>query len=473
MLFNSREFIFVFLPIVAICFFAIAARTRVGAAGFLGLASLFFYGYWSVAALPLLAGSVCVNYCFGLVLARSPAPRGKSTLYAAIGLNLAVLCFFKYVNFFVELTGAPALVHVMLPIGISFFTFTQIAFLADCHAGKAKEPDFIHYLLFVTYFPHLIAGPLLHHAQVMPQFARRETYLVDCRNISAGLILFSIGLAKKVLVADGMFAGPSNAMFDAVAGGATPGTADAWVGAIAYTLQIYFDFSGYSDMALGISRVFNVELPINFNSPFKAASIVEFWRRWHMSLSAFLRDYLYVPLGGNRLGGTRRHINIMVTMLLGGLWHGAGATFIVWGAMHGTFIIANHAWRRLVPGGLEEFLPPAVARALGIGMTFLAVVIAFVMFRAASLPAGFTIIKAMFVIDAAAPGGEWPVLALLSGLACVWLLPNSNELLRLFQDTQLKARKKIETAVALFCAVMFARSVASLSNATEFLYFQF
>ena len=233
-------------------------------------------------------------------------------------------------------------VETLLPLGISFYTFTQIAYLADVYANKAQEYAPANYALFVTWFPHLIAGPIMHHREMMPQFATAFRAKIDPRLVLIGLSIFSVGLAKKVLLAD-QAAPFADAVFDR--GALLPLTfAEAWVGALAYTMQIYFDFSGYSDMAIGLSLMFGVRLPVNFNSPYKSKSIIEFWRRWHMTLSRFLRDYVYIPLGGNRRGPVRRYANLMATMLIGGLWHGAGWTFVIWGALHGLYLMANHAW---------------------------------------------------------------------------------------------------------------------------------
>jgi alginate O-acetyltransferase complex protein AlgI len=304
-------------------------------------------------------------------------------LVGAIVANLALLALFKYANFFISsinsLGGHIGVLDVVLPLGISFFTFTQIAFLVDVHRGVAREYNFVHYLLFVTWFPHLIAGPVLHHKQMMPQFALPATYRPDATSISLGLTLFSIGLFKKVVLADHLaaFADP---VFNATAAGSHPMLLAAWAGVLAYALQIYFDFSGYSDMAIGLSRMFNIRLPLNFDSPYKAASIIDFWRRWHMTLSAFLRDYLYYGLGGNRKGPVRRYINLFTTMLLGGLWHGAGWNFVLWGGLHGVYLIINHGWRRLMGhGGVPA---SRLAHAASVAITFAAVFFAWVPFRA-------------------------------------------------------------------------------------------
>src|SRR5450631_3705009 len=394
MLFNSYAFLLGFFPVTFCAFFIIARRNHALAAAWLGLASLFFYGYWSVTALPLLITSICVNYWFGLRLTPGAGVSDQSRrlrLIAALVINLGVLGFFKYANFFIYNANLALhavsstelrVLNVVLPIGISFFTFTQIAFLVDCYEGKVRERKFIHYLLFVSYFPHLISGPVLHHSQMMPQFRRAETYRLQANNALCGLFNISVGLAKKVLLADELsqYASP---IFDVARDGHELGLIVAWTGALAYTLQIYFDFSGYTDMAIGLSRMLGIQLPLNFNAPYKSTNIVDFWRRWHMSLSQFLRDYLYVRLGGNRRGAARRYVNLMLTMLLGGLWHGASWTFVVWGGLHGAYLLVNHAWRSAAgrlprPGALLG----AAGRFAGRGLTLLAVIVAWVFFRA-------------------------------------------------------------------------------------------
>ncbi|MDB5413819.1 MAG: hypothetical protein JWR10_2154 [Rubritepida sp.] len=317
----------------------------------------------------------------------------------ALFLNLIVLAYFKYYLFFAaEISRAAGfdvnIATIYLPIGISFYTFTQIAFLVDTYHDKVKELNFIHYLLFVTYFPHLIAGPILHHAEMMQQFRTKSIYRLKAENISVGLTIFIIGLFKKVVLADGIapFVGP---IFDAPAGAAAPGMAAAWVGALAYTLQLYFDFSGYSDMAIGLSRMFGIILPLNFASPYKAESIIEFWRRWHMTLSRFLRDYLYFALGGSHRGTARRYANLFITMLLGGIWHGAGWTFLLWGAVHGVLLTLNHAFRAVAGGTRPASARPAWIRAAFVLGTFILVTMAWVLFRAPDVTAAFRILSSM------------------------------------------------------------------------------
>ena len=297
MLFNSYLFIFGFLPVTLLGFFWLARSSHVYAAAWLALASLFFYGYWNPAYIGLLLGSIVCNYAFGLWMAkaqvraqsqREGGKRAKHILVFAIAANLSLLAYYKYANFFVSNVDAVLgtdwnVSNIILPLGISFFTFTQIAFLVDTYQGKVKEYNFIHYVLFVTYFPHLIAGPVLHHQEMMPQFARPSTYRINWEHVATGLMLFTLGLCKKTLWADPI-AAYVDGIFGGIGLGLTPTIYEAWCGALAYTLQIYFDFSGYTDMALGIALMFGIRLPINFDSPYQATSIIEFWRRWHMTL---------------------------------------------------------------------------------------------------------------------------------------------------------------------------------------------
>src|ERR1019366_3355606 len=341
MLFSSYTFLFQFLPATVLAF--AAARRHSPRAGIMVLAgaSLFFYGAWRPVYLLLLIASVAVN--FGLGLRMEDPLRRRAIGTFGVALNLAVLCYFKYTNFIFDslntLTGAPLpFFNIILPLGISFFTFQQIAYLVDVMRGARVD-----YTLFVSFFPHLIAGPLVHHAKMIPQFKRgctgRSSVLA-----ARGLAIFAAGLFKKVVIADNLaqFVSPVFAHLDAGGGVTTPW---ACLATLAYTLQIYFDFSGYSDMAVGLALLFGIRLPVNFCSPYRAISIIEFWRRWHITLSRFLRDYLYIPLGGNRLGEQRRYLNLLVTMLLGGLWHGAGLNFLIWGGLHGIYLSINHLWR--------------------------------------------------------------------------------------------------------------------------------
>ena len=345
MLFNSIPFILVFLPAVLIGYYVLRyfSLFRVSL-GWLAVASLFFYAWWNPKYLLLLLTSIVLNFYLGKSIANSRYKR--PLLIIGISGNLAAIAVYKYLGFFAstvaQLTGAEiAVPELLLPLAISFFTFQQIAYLVDTYRTGYAEEMFDRYLLFVSFFPQLIAGPIVHHKEVAHQFSLLSVRAGRIDQVSTGLFLFSIGLAKKVLIADNL-APFANPVFSAADSGAAPTFLEAWGGLSAYTFQLYFDFSGYADMAVGLAKLFGIDLPINFNSPYKSRSIIEFWRRWHMTLSHFLRDYLYIPLGGSRRGS--RSLNLLATMLLGGLWHGAGWNFIIWGGLHGAFLIVNHQW---------------------------------------------------------------------------------------------------------------------------------
>ena len=409
MLFNSTEFIFAFVPVTVIIFFVLTRNwnARAGIA-WLSLASLFFYGWWDIRYIPLLCASIIANFVFGrwILSARLLSSRfAKILIIIGLTANLMLLGFFKYTNFFIsnlnEITGLGLFnPQIVLPLGISFFTFTQIAYLVDVSRGEAKEYSFLNYVLFVTFFPHLIAGPIIHHKEMMPQFARPSVGWVSSAVFSSGVVFFLIGLAKKTVLADSLsaFARP---VFDGAAAGAQVTFFEAWTGLLAYTFQIYFDFSGYSDMAVGGALLFGIQLPLNFNSPYQAGSIIEFWRRWHMTLSRFLRDYVYVPLGGNRKGRTRRYVNLLVTMLLGGLWHGAGWTYVIWGALHGFYLLVNHAWHALLSerGRDPRRQRSKLYRLSSLLLTFLAVSIAWVFFRSDNVASALVILKGMIGLN--------------------------------------------------------------------------
>jgi D-alanyl-lipoteichoic acid acyltransferase DltB (MBOAT superfamily) len=518
MLFNSFAFLFFYLPVVLAGYFVLGRRQALWAGWWLALASLFFYGYWSAVHLPLLMLSICFNYVCGRQLAGQAAQalplRRKAWLIASVGANLALLGWYKYANFIVvsihELNGSVWRGwDILLPIGISFFTFTQIAFLVDCYRGQLREYRFGHYLLFVSYFPHLVAGPILHHREMMPQFADPANSRLQPANVAIGLSIFVIGLAKKVLIADNI-APLVNPVF---AAGAHPPLLEAWTGTLAYAFQLYFDFSGYCDMAIGLSRLFGVKLPLNFNSPYKAANISEFWRRWHMTLSRFLRDYLYIPLGGNRHGRFARGRNLMLTMLLGGLWHGAGWTFLVWGGLHGLYLALHQAWwHRQHQGGTSGAVRTdgsAWQRSGGVALTFMAVTVAWVFFRAPDLASAVDILGALVGgngIDlprgCSSTAAWWHMIGLaphfegvrwiefgglgLPALAVAMLLaffaPNTQEIFahhapcieRLFHGNH---RSKLmwspRPAWGVALGALFIACIFGMNKVTEFLYFQF
>lgn len=483
MLFNSYEFLFVFLPLTFAGYFLLHyyARPKI-ALGFLVVASLVFYSYWTPQYLLLILASIIGNYTIGTLIQKGSEWK-TPLLIAGITLNLGLLAYYKYADFFIENLNALAgfdytLLGVVLPIGISFFTFTQIAFLVDAYKGLAKEYDPINYALFVTFFPHLIAGPILHHKEMMPQFADSQKWRINWNYIALGLFIFSIGLAKKEIIADSI-AVWANAGFDATQ---TLTFVEAWMASIAYSLQLYFDFSAYSDMAIGLALLFNITLPENFNSPYKALTIQDFWRRWHMTLSRFLRDYLYIPLGGNRKGEVMMLRNLVIVFLLGGLWHGAGWTFIVWGALHGAAYIVYHLWKK---SGHE--LPDFLAWIV----MLLFVNITWVFFRAESLPHALMFIHSMVGLNGvslpmvlsgmgsilpewisfggvfgwAGVGSFIKGAVLIAGaLAIALYAPNSLALSSRFKPTHIHA---ITTVVMMLLALYL------MSDVSEFIYFNF
>ena len=352
MLFNSYEFIFLFLPITFFVYFYLNTKRLIEASkAFLVFSSLFFYSWWNIIYLPLILGSVLFNYIIGVSLSkRSDHTQISKKQLLAFGIicNIFLLGYFKYADFFIHNvnyisnTNFPTL-GLVLPLAISFFTFQQITYLVDSYKKETKEHDFLNYAVFVTFFPQLIAGPIVHHKEMMPQFANVRNKVKNYKNIVLGIFIFSIGLFKKVVIAD-TFALWATHGFDVAN---TLNIFEAWATSLSYTFQLYFDFSGYTDMAIGAALLFNIKLPINFNSPYKALNIQDFWKRWHITLSRFLRDYVYIPLGGNRKGKYRVYSNLLATFLIGGLWHGAGWTFIFWGFLHGVAMAVHRVWKEL------------------------------------------------------------------------------------------------------------------------------
>ena len=528
MLFNSYEFLFIFLPATLLIYFFIARFGREAAISWLVIASLFFYGWWNPVYVVLIVASMLGNYWLGRAIGLSVQWRKsrQAKFWLALGViaNLAVLGYFKYANFavntFNQLSGADVyLALIVLPLGISFFTFQQIAYLVDARHGITHEYSFRHYALFVTFFPQLIAGPIVHHKDILPQFMQPDALKPQVANISIGLSIFVIGLLKKTVLADGV-APYATPVFNAAAQGEELSFFVAWGGALAYTLQLYFDFSGYSDMAIGGARLFGIRLPLNFHSPYRATSIVEFWRRWHMTLSRFLRDYLYIPLGGNRGSKLRRYRNLILTMLLGGLWHGAGWTFVIWGGLHGMYLAINHAWTALRTRYLpRQMLPRWLGRALAWAVTFLAVVMGWVYFRAASADAAWAMLQGMFGfhgialpnallarLNALVPGFEQlGITAFLGGgsqfvFTWVWILallplalfmPNTQQIMALAEpaithheckpDDEISLAPALERrlrwrptlAWAVIMGIITAVAVLGMANISEFLYFQF
>lgn len=505
MLFNSPLFLLIFLPITFGGFYFLACwRGRDAALIFLLLACLVFYAYSSPFNFGLFLVSVTANFLFGFAIAQFHRS-SRAWLIGGITLNLGLIGYFKYTGLLVssvnEIFSASFVVpNIVLPIGISFYTFEQISYLVETRQTGKSEPSLPRYALFVSFFPHLIAGPIIRPHQLLPQFSAPTFGRFDWRNFAIGTCFLLFGLFKKVIIADGIaiYASP---VFASATSGGTPGFVNAWGAALAYTFQIYFDFSGYSDMAIGLGLMFGIVLPFNFNSPYKATSIIDFWRRWHMTLSLFLRDYVYIPLGGNRRGPIRRYANILLTMLIGGLWHGANWTFVAWGGLHGIFLLVNHAWRDLRGERETGAIKQWAARIV----TFLLVVIAWVFFRAESFDAAHRMLNGMRGlhgwINGPPPAAAawlsqllefaginvaegWPAdgLLLLASflilLAIVWCLPNTQEFLvgeGRPDNARLVWRPTLGWAVALgLCfGVAFTYSIVAVNRVSEFIYFIF
>jgi alginate O-acetyltransferase complex protein AlgI len=499
MLFNSWEFLFYFLPATVLGY---AAIRRFGSAhlgiAFLALASMVFYLWWDIRNLGILIGAILVSYGFGRLMVRCgnrPGPWRtikKSALIAGIIFNVGLLFFYKYTNFAADQLGFE-IAHIALPLGISFFTFQKITYLVDCYNGLLTEAGITEFALFVAYFPHAIAGPIVHHRDMMPQFLHPQPPIRP-DSVQEGLIYFAIGLAQKVLIADS-FAPFASQFFAAAAENSTGiHLLDSWVGVLSYTMQIYFDFSGYSAMAIGASLLLGIRLPINFDSPYKSVSMIEFWRRWHMTLSRFLREYIYFPLGGSRSGPSRHYANLMIVMLVGGFWHGAGWTFIVWGGLHGVYLLINHAWRKLSASWSRLAMPAALSWLL----TFAGVVLAWAFFRANSVTTAASIVKAMagmngialaerqrqqlgaladplrhlgviFVPDTATTLTFLAVIWVALGIAACLALPNVHAVARRLQTMPSGWTSPAAAALGVLAAV----AACLVDKPSEFLYFNF
>jgi alginate O-acetyltransferase complex protein AlgI len=495
LLFNSVIYIFLFLPFVFVVYFYLNKKHLTTAAkAFLVFASLFFYAWWNVVYLPIILVSLLFNYAVGRTLSENKKIKlsKKTLLTLGITANLLLLGYFKYANFFISnlstlLDTKLSLLHLTLPLAISFFTFQQIAYLVDSYRGETKEYDFLNYALFVTFFPQLIAGPIVHHSEMMPQFAKLKNSIFNYSNIALGLFIFTIGLFKKVVIAD-TFAQLATIGFDQMG---SLNFYEAWATSLSYTFQLYFDFSGYTDMAIGSALLFNIKLPTNFLSPYKATSIQDFWRRWHITLSRFLKDYIYIPLGGNRKGELRTYTNLFTTFLLGGLWHGAGWTFIFWGALHGLALIIHRAWKKL-----NITMPTLLAWFI----TFNFINIGWVFFRANNFHDAIKVLKGMFdfsslfvtdifskkfTLDNPVVGLAHEKLLNISlndfstiyifelltiALIVVTLVKNSTQLMESFQQ-----KKSVPLSYLLATSLMLTLALINIiaQSATVFLYFNF
>jgi alginate O-acetyltransferase complex protein AlgI len=525
MLFNSYEFLFVFLPVTLVGFYLLGAFSRTSAILWLILLSLLFYGWWRPVNIVIIGPSIIINYTLATLLLRlshsQKSPRAsRAVLLAGIAFNVLFLGFFKYTDFLSgtinEVFGAHLILrHVILPLGISFITFQKIAFLIDVHAGRVKSFSFRDYCTFVLFFPQLIAGPIVHYREMMPQF-QSAWCRFEKENFVVGLTLLLFGLFKKVVLADNIAPLISPIYEHSAAAGGTP-LVLAWMAAIGFTLQIYFDFSGYTDMALGLARFFGIKLPPNFNSPLRASSIIDFWLRWHMTLTRFLTAYIYNPLvlwltrrrlakGRPGFGGRNSTAGAFValllvptitTMFISGLWHGAGYGYIIWGVLNGLCLTVNHAWRLVGPRLWEDRADyDRVMRPVGFILTFAFVVIAMLFFRSSSVTSAIDLVKGAFGLNgvalhsvAASAGtdikkaGMWICALLFIALAC----PNTLQILARYEPA-LGVKPQSNAPVfgglkipawepslpwAVVMSTIAVMTILSTGGPSEFLYWQF
>jgi len=513
MLFNSYELIFLFFPVFLIILLSLSNKSYLVKVSLLAVSSLIFYAFLGFNFIAIFVLSIVFNFAFGYLLSvLSYSDRAiirKIIFIISILFNIVLLLYFKYDSLiFGLLTNGFNLnynsANDHIPIGISFYTFTQIAFLVDVYNKNAHDRNFLSYSAFVSYFPHLISGPIIHHAQIIPQFRGGDFGVFCSKRWTIGSTIFVIGLAKKVLLADNLsilsdqvFAASDLSTFSLI---------DAWLGAVYYTFQLYFDFSAYTDMAIGASTIIGITLPDNFLSPYKSRDIITFWRTWHITLSTFLRNYIYIPLGGNRNGNFRRFTNLAATMLIGGIWHGANITFLVWGALHAFYLIVNHGWNA-VSSRLRFRDVSAFSRTVlsfcAVGLTFAMVVIAWVFFRADTLAEALEITQRMFGLAGSDLGLttrfgyvlsqteqstvfldliRWtgPVDFQLLGLSAfiVFLMPNTAQIANRLQNRLDSKTQHVNLDVVGVAAIgalglAFVLSLLSFRADSPFLYFQF
>jgi alginate O-acetyltransferase complex protein AlgI len=521
LLFNDPHFLFAFLPLTVAAYLVARriADTRT-VLGVLVVASIIFYAWWNPIYVPLLGSLAGFNFVIARAISaareRKSLAKARLLLTLGVAIDLLVLAYFKYTDFLIATanTALPVripLQDIILPLGISFFTFQKIAYLVDTSRGEVAKHDFLEYCFFVMFFPQLIAGPIVHHREIFVQTRGPNAFAARPMNLMVGLSIFLIGLFKKVILANHL-APLAGGPFATAAAGEPLYFFQAWQGAVAYTLQLYFDFSGYSDMGIGAARMFGIRLPINFESPYQATGIIDFWRRWHMTLSRFLRNYLYIPLGGNRYGVTWRYVNLMLTMTIGGLWHGAAWTYVLWGFLQGVYLMVNHAWRA-VWTPIDAWWSRGMARLV----TFLAMVVSLVMFRAASFEAAMDMYRGMANLPASlGPSPGWtasvigwfgvrfespPVdradLQLLAWaavwIAVLWFVPNTQQLMSRVQpafnysrgnyrrDPPLLERTwdlrrllwRPDLSHAAWVGLLAGLAFLSLQHVSEFLYFEF
>ena len=481
MIFSSFEFIFLFLPLTFCLYFYLnKKRLTTLATGSLAFASLFFYSWWNIIYLPLILFSVIINYAFSFLMTKSTLYK-KTLLIFGLLFNVLLLGYFKYSDFFLQNINFVfdtnySLLRLTLPLAVSFFTFQQIAFLVDSFKGYVVKHTFLNYIVFVTFFPQLIAGPIVHHKEMMPQFTKQRNKFINYKNIYLGIFIFSIGLFKKVVIADTFSIWASNG-FDVLE---QLSLIEAWITSLSYTFQLYFDFSGYTDMAIGVALLFNIKLPLNFNSPYKATNIRDFWKRWHITLSRFLRDYVYIPIGGNKKGSFKMYCNLLATFLIGGMWHGAGWTFIFWGALHAMAIIFHRIWCNT---GVN------LNKLLAWFVTFNFINISWIFFRAEQWEDAIKVLKGMFGFSGVVLPSIFQNISFLQGNKIVigevfanfnsdteitlWLLialficlffKNSNEIVSFY---------KPDNKIVFFIVSIFTISLMNLDKNVDFIYFNF
>lgn len=449
MLFNSFEFILMFLPAVLLGSFFLKNKAK-ALVSFLAFLSVIFYGIWIPKYIALLLGSVAVNFNLA-----KKASGNKNALWLAVTLNALLLGFFKYAGFFTRIANDAGLdmpvFKIALPLAISFFTFQQIAFVVDSYKGNVKPDSFINYLFFVSFFPQLIAGPIVNYKTIFPQIPKIK--ILDKELTIYGLQYFILGLFKKTVIADSLSSNAAQ-IYD---GNEALTAVSSWIGTLSYTIQLYFDFSGYTDMAIGLALLFGIALPINFDSPYKSKSIQEFWRRWHITLSAWFKEYVYIPLGGNKKGFSRTLLNIFLIALISGLWHGAGYGFIVWGTLHGIALVAHRIWKENI--GIT--LNPVIA----FFVTFTFVHFSWIFFRAPSLESASNVFTALFFGSSSVFGALelTKSLFILALLVCCLVLPSSNVI----------CRRVYPTWVSFVTGAILFLSIGFMSRVKEFVYFQF
>ena len=469
MLFSSYEFLFCFLPITIIGYYLILNAKKVNMArGWLVIASLFFYGWFNIKYLPIIIVSILINFAIGKGIKKEDKYK---KIYFIIGatFNVGLLCYFKYYDFFVENVNVLfktnwTLKHLLLPLGISFFSFQQLSYLIDVYKGETKDYSLLNFSLFVTFFPQLIAGPIVLHSEIMPQFDDKEKQRLNWDNIASGIFMFSIGFFKKLVIADSFAVWATNG-FDSTA---SLTFYQGWFVSLAYTMQIYFDFSGYSDMAVGIGKIFNIDLPANFLSPYKSTSISEFWRRWHITLGRALSTYVYKPLGGNRKGRVKTYINLLLTFLVSGLWHGAAWTFVFWGLLHGIASVIDRLFRD------NNW---KINKYVSWFLTFMFVNCAWVFFRAATFERAFEILKAMFSITS---GGAFNMAGIITngsiiiiGLVYILLVISLVVTLSFKNTYELAETFDYTTINTVYVVILMMIGISFMPRISPFIYFNF